>query len=60
LNRKNNIIINITIIDKILNNFFKKHRETILMNMNLLIAGIFGFIANATIAEYIHIFIVMY
>jgi hypothetical protein len=49
LNRKNNIIINITIIDKILNNF-KKYRETILMNKNLLIAGIFGFIASAAIA----------
>ena len=50
MNRKNNIIINITIIDKILNNF-KKYRETILMNKNLLIAGIFGFLVSASIAE---------
>ena len=34
-----------------MNNFYKKYRETILMNKNLLIAGIFGFIASAVIAE---------
>jgi len=50
LNKKNNII-NTRIINKILNNFFKKYRETILMNRNLLIAGIFGFLVSAAIAE---------
>jgi hypothetical protein len=34
-----------------LNNFYKKYRETILMNKNLLIAGIFGFLVSAAIAE---------
>jgi hypothetical protein len=34
-----------------LNNFYKKYRETILMNKNLLIAGIFGFLLSAVIAE---------
>jgi hypothetical protein len=34
-----------------LNNFYKKYRETILMNKNLLIAGIFGFLVSAVIAE---------
>ena len=46
MNKKNNIIIN-----KILNNFYKKYRETILLNKNLLIAGIIGFLASAVIAE---------
>ena len=50
MNKKNNII-NTRIINKILNNFFKKYRETILMNRNLLIAGIFGFLVSAAIAE---------
>jgi hypothetical protein len=50
LNKKNNII-NTRIINKILNNFFKKYRETILINRNLLIAGIFGFLVSAAIAE---------
>ena len=34
-----------------MNNFYKKYRETILMNKNLLIAGIFGFLLSAVIAE---------
>lgn len=34
-----------------MNNFYKKYRETILMNKNLLIAGIFGFLVSAVIAE---------
>jgi hypothetical protein len=34
-----------------LNNFYKKYRETILMNKNLLIAGMFGFLVSAVIAE---------
>jgi len=38
-------------LNKLFNNFYKKYRETILMNKNLLIAGIFGFIASAVIAE---------
>ena len=32
-------------------NFYKKYRETILMNKNLLIAGMFGFLVSAVIAE---------
>jgi predicted neutral ceramidase superfamily lipid hydrolase len=51
LNKKNNIIINTRIINKLLNNFYKKYRETILINKNLLIAGIVGFLASAVIAE---------
>jgi hypothetical protein len=50
LNKKNNII-NTRIINKILNNFFKKYRETILINRNLLIADIFGFLVSAAIAK---------
>jgi len=50
LNKKNNII-NTIIINKIINNFYKKYRETILMNKNLLIAGIIGFLASAIVAE---------
>jgi predicted neutral ceramidase superfamily lipid hydrolase len=50
LNKKNNII-NTRIINKLLNNFYKKYRETILINKNLLIAGIVGFLASAVIAE---------
>ena len=38
-------------MNKLVNNFYKKYRETILMNKNLLIAGIFGFLVSATIAE---------
>ena len=34
-----------------MNNFYKKYRETILMNKNLLIAGMFGFLVSAVIAE---------
>ena len=44
-------IINTRIINKLLNNFYKKYRDTILINKNLLIAGIIGFIASAVIAE---------
>ncbi len=50
MNKKNNII-NTRIINKLLNNFYKKYRETILINKNLLIAGIVGFLASAVIAE---------
>ena len=50
MNKKNNII-NTRIINKILNNFFKKYRETILINRNLLIADIFGFLVSAAIAK---------
>ena len=50
MNKKNNII-NTVIINKIINNFYKKYRETILMNKNLLIAGIIGFLASAIVAE---------
>ncbi|HJY14423.1 MAG TPA: hypothetical protein VJ225_00240 [Nitrososphaeraceae archaeon] len=38
-------------MNKLLNNFYKKYRETILMNKNLLIAGMFGFLVSAVIAE---------
>ena len=38
-------------MNKLLNNFYKKYRETILMNKNLLIAGMFGFLVGAVIAE---------
>jgi hypothetical protein len=38
-------------LNKLLNNFYKKYRETILMNKNLLIAGMFGFLVSAVIAE---------
>jgi hypothetical protein len=44
-------IINIRIINKFLNNFYKKYRETLLINKNLLIAGLIGFLASAIIAE---------
>ena len=49
MDKKNNVNNN-KIID-ILTNFYQKYRETIIMNRNLLIAGIFGFIASAVIAE---------
>ena len=45
-NANNNKIINI-----LLTNFYQKYRETILLNRDLLVAGIFGFIASAVIAE---------
>ena len=48
---KKNTGNNNKIIDILLTNFYQKYRETILMNRNLLIAGIFGFIASASIAE---------
>ena len=47
---KKSSIINIGNINKLFN-FYKKYRETILMNKNLLIAGIVGFLASAVIAE---------
>jgi len=50
LDKKNNVNNN-KIIDILLTNFYQKYRETILMNRNLLVAGIFGFIASAVIAE---------
>jgi hypothetical protein len=50
LNKKNNIN-NIRTLNKILDSFYKKYRETILLNKNLLIAGIIGFLASAVIAE---------
>jgi hypothetical protein len=43
--------MNNRITNRFLPRFYKKYRETILMNKNLLIAGIFGFIASAVIAE---------
>ena len=43
--------MNNRITNRFLTRFYKKYRETILMNKNLLIAGIFGFIASAVIAE---------
>ena len=48
---KKSSIINIGNINKLFHGFYKKYRETILMNKNLLIAGIFGFLVSATIAE---------
>ena len=50
MDKKNNANNN-KIIDILLTNFYQKYRETILMNRNLLIAGIFGFITSAVIAE---------
>ena len=50
MDKKNNVNNN-KIFDILLTNFYQKYRETILMNRNLLIAGIFGFIASAVIAE---------
>ena len=47
---KKNDANNNKIIDILLTNFYQKYRETILMNRNLLVAGIFGFIASAVIA----------
>ena len=38
-------------MNKLFNNFYKKYRETILVNKSLLIAGIFGFLVSAVIAE---------
>ena len=49
MDKKNNVNNN-KIIDILLTNFYQKYRETILMNRNLLVAGIFGFIASAVIA----------
>ena len=43
--------MNNRITNRFLTRFYNKYRETILMNKNLLIAGIFGFIASAVIAE---------
>jgi hypothetical protein len=43
--------MNNRITNRFLTRFYKKYRETILMNKNLLITGIFGFIASAVIAE---------
>jgi len=37
--------------NKFLISFYKKYRETILMNKNLLIAGIMGFLTSAIVAE---------
>ena len=34
-----------------LNDLYKKYKETILMNKNLLISGIFGFLSSAVVAE---------
>ncbi len=50
MDKKNNANNN-KIFDILLTNFYQKYRETILMNRNLLIAGIFGFIASVVIAE---------
>ncbi len=50
MDKKNNVNNN-KIIDILLTNFYQKYRETIIMNRNLLIAGIFGFIASVVIAE---------
>ena len=50
MDKKNNVNNN-KFIDILLANFYQKYRETILMNRNLLVAGIFGFIASAVIAE---------
>lgn len=50
MDKKNNVNNN-KIIDILLTNFYQKYRETILMNRNLLVAGIFGFIASAVVAE---------
>ena len=50
MDKKNNVNNN-KIIDILFTNFYQKYRETILMNRNLLIAGIFGFITSAVIAE---------
>ena len=48
---KKNDISNNRITNRFLTIFYKKYRETILMNKNLLIAGIFGFLASAVVAE---------
>ena len=50
MDKKNNVNNN-KIFDILLTNCYQKYRETILMNRNLLVAGIFGFIASAVIAE---------
>ena len=50
MNKKNKTN-NIRIFNKFLISFYKKYRETILMNKNLLIAGIIGFLASVVIAE---------
>jgi hypothetical protein len=38
-------------LNKLFDNFYKKYRDTILLNKNLLISGIFGFLVSAAIAE---------
>ena len=50
MDKKNNVNNN-KFIDILLTNFYQKYRETILMNRNLLVAGIFSFISSAVIAE---------
>lgn len=50
LGKKNNISNN-RIFNRLPTNFYKKYRETILMNKDLLIAGTIGFLASAVIAE---------
>ncbi|MGZ5509674.1 MAG: hypothetical protein ACXWFC_04250 [Nitrososphaeraceae archaeon] len=48
---KKNDISNNRMTNRFLTSFYKKYGETILMNKNLLIAGIFGFLASAVTAE---------
>ncbi len=48
---KKSSIINIGSINKFISNFYKEYRDAILLNKNLFIAGIFGFLANAATAE---------
>lgn len=50
MGKKNNISNN-RIFNRLPTNFYKKYRETILMNKDLLIAGTIGFLASAVIAE---------
>lgn len=42
---------NIRISDRLVDNLYYKYRETISMNKNLLISGMFGFLASTVIAE---------
>ena len=50
MGKKNNTRNN-RIFNRLTTNFYKKYRETILMNKDLLIAGTFGFLSSAVIAE---------
>ena len=50
MDKKSNIINTGSII-KLISNFYNEYKESILLNKNLFISGIFGFLASAATAE---------